>query len=57
MSLFNIFLLIIKAGTGYEVKLEAMRADSSILHCIARGQAGKDGNGSVNRLYGSLQEI
>ncbi len=44
-------------GNGYEVELEAVRADGSIMTCIARGQAEKDGNGSVHRLYGSLQEI
>lgn len=47
----------LNTGTGYELKLEAVRADGSIMPCIVRGQAYKDSNGSVHRLYGSLQEI
>ncbi len=44
-------------GTPYEMELEAVRTDKNILRCIARGQAETNGDGEVQRLYGSLQEI
>ncbi len=44
-------------GTAYELELTAVRRDGTIMRCIARGHAEKDEKGSVQRLYGSLQEI
>ena len=44
-------------GTGYEVELDAVRTDGTVMRCVARGQAESDGNGAVQRLYGSLQEL
>lgn len=44
-------------GVSYEVELEAVRGDGSIMRCIARGEAERNGDGTVQRLYGSLQEI
>lgn len=45
-------------GQPYEVYLEAIRSDGSIMHCIARGQAERDASsGKVVRLYGSLQKV
>lgn len=44
-------------GTPYEMQLEAIRSDKTTLRCIARGQAETNGDGVVQRLYGSLQEI
>lgn len=44
-------------ATPYELKLDAMRGDGSLMPCIARGQAEFDANGVPRRLYGSLQEI
>lgn len=47
----------LKDGTAYEIELDAMRADGSIMPCIARGQVERDKAGTVRRLYGSLQEV
>ena len=47
----------LKDGTPYEMELEAVRSDKTIMSCIARGQAETNGDGEVQRLYGSLQEI
>ncbi len=44
-------------GTPYEIRLEALRGDMSIMPCVARGQAEHDETGAVRRLYGSLQEV
>ena len=44
-------------GIGYEIRLEGVRPDGSIMDCIARGQAERDEAGVIKRLYGSLQEI
>ncbi len=45
------------SGSPYELELQAVRADGSGLRCVARGQAERDGQGGVRRLYGSLQEL
>jgi PAS domain-containing protein len=47
----------LERGTPYELQLDAVRDDGSILPCIARGQAERDPEGQVRRLYGSFQEI
>ena len=44
-------------GIPYEMELEALRNDKTIMRCIARGQAETNGDGEVQRLHGSLQEI
>jgi PAS domain S-box-containing protein len=44
-------------GIPYEMTLDAIRQDGTIMPCVARGQAERDDAGTVKRLYGSLQEI
>jgi PAS domain-containing protein len=47
----------LECGTPYELRLDAVRDDKSVMPCIARGQAEYDETGAVRRLYGSLQEV
>ncbi len=47
----------VEHGKAYEFRLDALRADGSIMPCIARGQIEQDETGTIIRLYGSLQEI
>jgi PAS domain S-box-containing protein len=47
----------LRDGTPYEIELTAVREDATLMRCIARGQAERDEAGTVQRLYGSLQEI
>ncbi len=47
----------LKDGAPYEMELLAVKGDHTTMRCIARGQVEKNENGSVQRLYGSLQEI
>jgi len=42
---------------GYALELQAVRADGSILPCIARGEPDCDESGNVIRLYGSFQRL
>lgn len=44
-------------GTPYELRLDALRADGTVMPCVARGQTEYDETGAVRRLYGSLQEV
>ncbi|MDO8834991.1 MAG: chemotaxis protein CheB [Vicinamibacterales bacterium] len=44
-------------GVPYEVPLTAVRTDSTFMRCIARGQAERHEDGTVQRLFGSLQEV
>ncbi len=44
-------------GTPYEIELTGVRDDGTVMRCIARGQVERDEAGTVQRLYGSLQEI
>lgn len=47
----------VSGGTPYEVELRAIRADGTLRHCIARGQAAYDSAGRIVRLVGSFQDI
>ncbi len=47
----------LEEGTSYELELTAVRSDGAPMRCIARGQAERNDEGVVRRLYGSLQEI
>jgi two-component system CheB/CheR fusion protein len=47
----------LEKGNSYEIKLDAVRTDGTIMHCVARGQAEYTDKGTVQRLYGSLQEV
>ncbi len=47
----------LEKGRPYALELEAVKADGKIMKCLARGQAEIDQNGSVKRLFGSLQEL
>ncbi len=48
----------LKEGASYELELTAIRSgDGRKMQCLARGQAERDEDGIVRRLYGSLQEI
>jgi two-component system, chemotaxis family, CheB/CheR fusion protein len=47
----------LKDGSAYELELEAVQSDGSTLRCIARGAPETDQDGTIVRLYGSLQEI
>ncbi len=44
-------------GTPYELEMRAIRTDKAIRYCIARGYAETDAQGTVTRLYGSLQDV
>ncbi len=47
----------LKDGTPYEIELDVQRPDGGVRHCVARGRAEKNGEGMVQRLYGSMQDI
>ncbi len=47
----------VKNGTPYEIELRAIRSDGEIRNCIAKGQAIKDEDGQVARLFGTLMDI
>lgn len=47
----------LETGKAYEIRLDAVRDDGSIMPCVARGEAGFSEEGQVRRLYGSLQEV
>ena len=47
----------VKKGTPYEVELRAIRSDGAIRNCIAKGQAIKNEEGQVVRLFGTLMDI
>jgi two-component system CheB/CheR fusion protein len=44
-------------GTPYKITLTAVRVNGTDFTCIAQGQAERDDQGKVCRLFGSLQEI
>ena len=44
-------------GTNYELRLEAVKTDGTIMPCVARGQTERNSDGVATRLFGSLQEI
>ncbi len=44
-------------GTPYEIELDAVRADGTVMRCVARGQVERDETGAVCRLYGSFQKV
>ena len=47
----------IEKGQPYEIELRAIHANGDIRHCIARGQAERAGDGVVEWLAGSFQDI
>ncbi len=47
----------LRTAKPYRIELEGRRADGSSMQCIARGQAETGADGSVHRLFGSLQEL
>ncbi len=47
----------INQGTPYEIESQIIRPNGEIRHCIGRGQAQRDENGKVFRLFGSHQDI
>ncbi len=47
----------LKAGTPYELELRVIRADGEVRVCLARGFTEPGPGGSVDRLFGSLQDI
>jgi len=44
-------------GTPYDIELRAVRADGTVVHCVAHGQAERDEQGRICRLVGSFQDI
>ena len=44
-------------GENYEIELEAIRQDGSLMPCIASGQCEYDEKGKVVRLFGFLKEV
>jgi len=44
-------------GTPYAISLDVKRPDGTVRHCIARGHVERDPNGTVCRLYGSMQDV
>jgi len=47
----------LEGATPYELRLDAVRADGSIMPCVARCQIEMEMTGGIKRLYGSLQEV
>jgi PAS domain S-box-containing protein len=47
----------LRTGAPYELDLRAIRADGETRVCVARGHAEVGPDGSVTRLFGSLQDI
>ena len=46
-----------RTGAGYELDVEAIRADGSIIWVTTRGEAVRDLEGRIVRLRGTVQDI
>lgn len=44
-------------GTPYQLELRAIRTDGAIRHCLASGYPERGADGTVDRLFGSVQDI
>ena len=44
-------------GKAYKLEMTAIHTDGTLMPCIARGQAERDSDGNVCRLFGSLQVL
>jgi PAS domain S-box-containing protein len=47
----------VKQGLPYELELRALRPDGTMRHCLGRGFPERGEDGTVVRLFGSLQDI